>query len=77
MIDYDCMKAYHQKYPDDDIGRLPPEGFITISNGSKTVIQPEKETKETFMERLERCTKERNAFMEEWGTFSYESGILY
>ena len=53
------------------------DGSLMIEADGRTLIQPENETDESFMERLNRCTKEHNVFLEEWEEFKYEPDCIY
>ena len=62
-----CVDLYQQQYPDDDCGFMEPDDYINIESGGRCVEQPEEETIESFIDRLERSKKAgRNLFLEEW-----------
>ncbi len=69
MIDDSCIKAYMELYPDwknNYIGYEEPGTLMFIDFKGKSYVQPYDETTESFMERLSRCTKDHNVFLEEW-----------
>ncbi len=70
MISESCWQAYVDKMKPDwehsSIGYLEPGDYIGIEFNGKSYIQPRDETDESFMERLSRCTKDHNVFLEEW-----------
>lgn len=66
MISESCIDAYRRVYPNDSIAYEEPGEFVFIDFGDKAYNQPLDETDETFMERLSRCTPDRNVFTEEW-----------
>lgn len=73
-----CIDLYRAQYPGDHCGFEVPSGHFMIETGDTMYIQPENETKEAFMHRLERSRKAgRNLFYEEWETFEYDDDCEY
>ena len=67
MLSDRCLDAYSKMYPEDSIGFLEPGNICGIETpDGHSLIEPDGETDERFMERLSRCTPERNVFLEEW-----------
>ena len=67
MLSHRCLRAYSKMYPKDSIGYLEPSDICGIDTADgQARNEPEGETDERFMERLSRCTPERNVFLEEW-----------
>lgn len=69
MIDDSCIRAYMKLYSDwekTSIGYEEPGTLMFIEANGKSYVQPHDETTKSFMERLGRCTKEHNVFLEEW-----------
>ena len=77
MISGKCLTAYMEMYPENEYPKsimhyLMCDGRLSIATGTTPRIQPDDETDETFMERLSRCTPERNVFLEEWPEDTYD-----
>lgn len=67
-----CMFAYRKQYPRDACGFDEGTGYMAIEHRDTVYAQPEDETNESFMERLERGRQEgRNLFYEEWPELQY------
>ena len=67
MLSDRCLEAYKKMYPKGSIGYLEPGFSCSIETpDDRFLVEPEGETDERFMERLSRCTPERNVFLEEW-----------
>ena len=67
MLSDRCLDAYSKMYPKDLIGFLEPDEICGIDTADGySLIEPDGETDARFMERLSRCTPERNVFIEEW-----------
>ena len=61
-----CIKAYEEKYPFDWIGYMEPSDIIGIESKEYSLQQPDDETDESFMARLDKCTEDNNLFVKEW-----------
>lgn len=66
MISEACLNAYRRLFPNDSIAYEEPGDLVFIEVDGKDYNQPFNETDATFMQRLSRCTPERNVFKEEW-----------
>ena len=73
-----CLNLYREQYPDDYCGFQMPTGMFMIESEDTCYIQPETETDETFMDRIDRSRNQgRNLFYEEWETFEYDDDTEY
>lgn len=74
----ECIDAYWEQYPEESCVRGEPGDELIVSVNETDYIQPNNETNEMFMNRLER-SKERgkNLFAEEWERFEYDPGCDY
>ena len=80
MLDYRCLDAYREQYPEDTSFYGEPGGdLIIVSAGTKeSYVHPKDETEEKFFDRLKRSrTSGRNLFYEEWARHVYEEDCLY
>lgn len=69
MLGISCITAYVKQYPADTCGIDEEGGRIVIeaASGARAVQEPEGETGEAFMDRLNRSRMQhRNLFFEEW-----------
>ena len=79
-LSHNCLIAYHKQFPKGDCGFDDPSGKVGITDPKNDTyyLQPDGETDESFMDRLERSKKaERNLFYKEWKPFEYEQGCDY
>lgn len=80
-LSHHAISVYARAFPDDDCGYEElTEGLFSICTADATasVIQPEDETEDAFLDRIERSRKAgRNLFYEEWPKHEYEEGCLY
>lgn len=73
-----CIELYSSQYPDDHCGFQVPGYYFKIEHEETMYIQPETETDESFVDRLERSKKKRrNLFYEEWKSFEYDNENVY
>ncbi len=73
-----CVELYIDQYPDDHCGFQVPGYYFKIEHEETMYIQPETETDESFVDRLERSRNAgRNLFYEEWDIFEYDGDCIY
>lgn len=79
MISYESILKYREQFPHDKcFFSEPGTGVMLTSSAGKAFISPPTEDDAIFMDRLERCQKEkRNLFYDEWDLFTYKKNILY
>lgn len=77
MIQGSCLDAYADLYPEDSIFYLEPGELVCIESGEKSYIQPQTETGAVFMERLSRCTKQNNLFLNDWPEYVGDPEKVY
>lgn len=78
MLSVECLRSYHNQFPEDECGYNEPGSGVMISHKDKLYIEPENETDRTFMERLKRCRSVgQNLFYREWDSFEYDPDYIY
>ena len=81
LIPDECLDAYEQLYPKDELGyeECAYWRLVIDRHGTrKAYIQPQEETIETFMDRLARSKEAgRNLFYEEWERLKYKKHCFY